>query len=266
MIPSTLKLSFRAAMTDSASFRLVAAAIVAAALVGNACARSVWRGSDRVEPMRPDPVPYEDENSWAVGNDTLAYQIRGEHADLLWLSVGDRLDAVLLRHRCGPAGHGSTGCWVRPGRMTVRWHLDGPHTISLRPVSAPRWRFGGAASGVRLIARSTGWTTLAVSVPEGTLREPVLVVPKAARLRIEPRQVTVRESDTAWVRIAVLDTRGIPVAFLPKPYWDGTSERPDITGRVPIVLNKLYVGGPHYFRVSLGKSRLDSVGVTILAR
>jgi hypothetical protein len=253
-------------LIDSGSFRFVAAAIVGAVLGGNACARPALRGSDRVEPMRPDPVPHYDENSWAVGNDTLGYSIRGEHAELLWLSVGDRLDAVLLRHRCGPAGHGSTGCWERPGRLTVSWRLDGPRIIAIQHLSAPRWRFGEAASGVRLTARSPGWTTLAVSVPEGTLSEPVLVVPKAARVRIEPRQVTIRESDTAWVRIAVLDARGVPVAFLPKPYWDGTSERPDSTGRVPIVLNTVYVGGPHYFRVSLGKNRVDSVGITVLSK
>jgi hypothetical protein len=211
-------------------------------------------------PMRLDPALYYDAGRHAVQmfGDTLSYMIRAEHPDHLWLAVGDTLDAVLLRLRCQ-----DNWCRSRPGDVATEWSLEGPAVTALSPVSNPRWWIGHAAAEVRLVGRAPGWAWLVARFPDATLRELVFVAPQTARLRVEPKAVTVRAGDTAWIRIAALDAGGHAVAYLPH-FWGGPRLRPPRDGRVPLVLEPGSVGGPRSYVVRLGRRRADTLFVQVV--
>lgn len=209
-------------------------------------------------PMRLDPALYYDAGRHAAQffGDTLAYIIRAEHPDHLWLAVGDTLDAVLLRDRCK-----DHWCSTMPGDVSTDWSLQGPSVVALSPVSAPRWWIGHAAAEVRLVGRAPGWAWLVARFPDATLRELVFVVPQTARLRIEPEVISVRAGDTAWIRIGALDAAGHVVAYLPH-FWSGPSRQPPRNGWVPLVLAPGSPEGRHPYVVRLGR-RTDTVLVRV---
>jgi hypothetical protein len=211
-------------------------------------------------PMRLDPALYYDatRNAAPIFGDTLAYMIRAEHPDHLWLAVGDTLNAVLLRLRCK-----NHWCSSMPGDVATEWSLLGPAVAALSPVSKPRWWIGHAAAEVRLVARAPGWAWLVARFPDATLRELVFVAPQTARLRIEPKAVAVRAGDTTWIRIAALDAGGRAVAYLPH-FWGGPRMRPPRDGWVPMVLGPGSVGGPHPYVVRLGRRRADTIFVRVV--
>jgi hypothetical protein len=209
--------------------------------------------------MRVDPALYYDAGRHAaqIFGDTLAYMIRAEHPDHLWLAVGDTLDAVLLRDRCR-----DRWCSTIPGDVTTTWTLDGPAVAELSPISQPRWWIGHAAAEVRLVGHSAGWAWLVAQFADTTLRELVFVVPRTARLQIDPKAVTVRAGDTTSIRIAALDAKGRAVAYLPH-FWSGQGKQPPVDGWLPLVFGPNSVGGPYPFVVRLGR-RVDTLFVRVL--
>src|SRR5580765_5654236 len=64
--------------------------------------------------------------------ETYVWSIRASHSDELLLAVGDSVDVVLLRDRCGAdAGHGQKGCWdASTIRITPDWKVSARGSIA----------------------------------------------------------------------------------------------------------------------------------------
>jgi hypothetical protein len=118
------------------------------------------------------------------------------------------------------------------------------------------------AAEVRLVGHSAGWAWLVAQFADTTLRELVFVVPRTARLQIDPKAVTVRAGDTTSIRIAALDAKGRAVAYLPH-FWSGQGKQPPVDGWLPLVFGPNSVGGPYPFVVRLGR-RVDTLFVRVL--
>src|SRR4051812_4912862 len=105
----------------------------------------------RSAPARPPSPPLGPE-------ETYAWSIRASHADELLLAVGDSVDVVLLRDRCGAdAGAGQKGCWdASTGRVVPRWRVTPPAVAGVRALPVGSWVFGRGMAGARLYARRPG--------------------------------------------------------------------------------------------------------------
>lgn len=182
------------------------------------------------------------QHDWAVvepladGQDYV-WHLRAEHAGELWIPVGDSLQVVLLRDRCGiPVGHGMRGCRLEPGTTArVRWTSADRSAISVRALPAGNWLFGRALAGARLYGHREGQAILIAHLPQGTLAETVTVLPRFERLRIEPRDSTYVVGDTTWFRTLGVGRDGRVVATLPLPLSIGTVVgEPRADGAIPI--------------------------------
>jgi hypothetical protein len=168
-------------------------------------------------PRRSGPSP----EALPVGQ-RFVWQARAEHTHAMWLLVGDSLDVVLLRDRCGvPVGHGMTGCYdASTVRVEADWQLSPSTVARARPLPEGRWRFGRGSAGARLYGKRAGTAELRVSVSGAHVATSVVTVfeaPGAVAVRLEPRHESVAPGDTVRIRLTARDADDRVVAILPLP-------------------------------------------------
>jgi hypothetical protein len=97
------------------------------------------------------------------------WSIRASHANRLVVAVGDSVDVVLLRHRCGAdAGHGQKGCWdASTVRVAPRWEVPAGKVAQARALPTGSWRFGAGTAGARIHALRPGAATVVAILPDG---------------------------------------------------------------------------------------------------
>lgn len=108
------------------------------------------------------------------------WSIRASHANPLMLSVGDSVDVVLLRDRCGAdAGHGQKGCWdASTVRVAPRWEVPAGEVARARALPTGSWRFGAGTAGARIHALRPGAATVVATLPDGsTVSDSLWVIP-----------------------------------------------------------------------------------------
>jgi hypothetical protein len=179
---------------------------------------------------------------------TYAWQIRAEHTDEILVAIGDSLDVVLLRDRCGvPAGHGQTGCYDASSvRVAPEWIFDDPGLSEVRALPEGRWYFGPGAAGARVYGRRPGTTTLGAVVANQRLASAwirVVSAPGAVRVVLEPKPRVIAAGDTLRFRITARDSAGLIVATLPLPAGWNVVGQPDSLGFTPVAFYPWETGG-----------------------
>jgi hypothetical protein len=170
-----------------------------------------------------------------------SWGIRAEHTDAILLAVGDSLDLVLLRYRCGlPVGRGMKGCFAASTiRVPARWTLDDPGLADARPLPSGHWRFGAGTAGARLYAKAPGTTKVNALEGERWLVNAsvqIISAPGAVRVRLESTSDTIALGDTIRVRVTARDARDRIVAVLPFPEGYTNNRGPtDSLGFTPMV-------------------------------
>lgn len=170
-------------------------------------------------------------------SEAYVWHIRAYHSDFEWVGVGDSLDLVLLRDRCGvPVGHGMRGCYSEEDSSVVAdWSVHSK-IADVRSLPRGRWIFGPGSAGARLFGRSLGTAVVTARVPAGLVSVPVRVVAGFDRLRVEPRDSVFFVGDTIWFQVEGLDRSGAVVAHLPWPLTFGQQvAKARADGAIPIV-------------------------------
>ena len=176
------------------------------------------------------------------------WSIRASHADELRLVVGDSVDVVLLRDRCGAdAGHGQKGCW---GASTVqvapKWDVSARGVARVRPLPTGSWRFGPGTAGARIYAVGSGAASVVATLPEGqTVSDSLWVVaaPGAVRILLEPKPTSIVAGDTVRFRVTARDAANRIVAVLLLPRSWNVVGPPDSLGYTPVAFAPWSTGG-----------------------
>jgi hypothetical protein len=176
------------------------------------------------------------------------WNIRASHADEILIAVGDSLDIVLLRARCGAdAGHGQKGCWDA-STVTVRpqWMVEPRGVARVRALRHGEWRFGRGAAGARLYGLSPGLAVIIATIDGGetaldSLR--VISAPGAVRVVLESMPRVVVAGDTVRFRLTARDSRNRTVAVLTLPLGWNVVGPPDDKGYTPVAFHPWGPGG-----------------------
>jgi hypothetical protein len=176
------------------------------------------------------------------------WSIRASHSDELLLPVGDSVDLVLLRERCGAdAGHGLKGCWdASTVQVAPRWRVAAGGIARVRPLPEGSWIFGRGAAGARLYALRPGGAAVTATLPAGEVVSDSLQVisaPGAVRIRLEPKPATIVPGDTIRFRVTARDEADRVVAVLPLPLGWNVVGPPDSDGYAPVAFSPWETGG-----------------------
>ena len=176
------------------------------------------------------------------------WSIRASHADELLLAVGDSVDVVLLRDRCGgDAGHGMKGCWdASTVDVAPRWRVAGSGVARVRPLPEGSWIFGRGAAGARLYALRPGAAFVTATLPGGEVVSDSLQVisaPGAVRILLEPKPATIVAGDTVRFRVTARDVGDRIVAVLQLPLGWNIVGPQDSEGYAPVAFYAWETGG-----------------------
>ena len=176
------------------------------------------------------------------------WSIRASHSDEILLAVGDSLDVVLLRDRCGAdAGHGMKGCWgANDVSVTPKWNVAAGRVARVRSLPAGSWRFGPGAAGARIHALRAGATRITARLPDGRTAWDslwVILAPGAVRVVLEPKPATIVAGDTVRFRITARNAADSVVAVLRVPLGWNVVGPPDSLGFTPVAFSPRATGG-----------------------
>lgn len=112
-----------------------------------------------------------------------SWSIRASHANPLVVAVGDSVDVVLLRDRCGAdAGHGLKGCWdASTVRVRPRWRVTAADVARAGALPAGSWIFGDGTAGARIHALRPGAARIVAILPDGQVVSDSLWVVSSAQ-------------------------------------------------------------------------------------
>ena len=170
-------------------------------------------------------APAQPESPALGPEERYVWSIRASHADELLLPVGDSVDVVLLRDRCGAdAGHGLKGCWdASTVDVAPRWQVAASGVARARPLPEGSWIFGRGA------------------VVSDSLQ--VISAPGAVRILLEPKPATIVAGDTVRFRVTARDASDRIVAVLPLPLGWNVVGPPDGDGYAPVAFYPWETGG-----------------------
>jgi hypothetical protein len=175
------------------------------------------------------------------------WNIRASHADEILITVGDSLDIVLLRDRCGAyAGHGQKGCWdastviVKP-----EWKVEPRGIASVRALPHGEWRFGRGSAGARLYGLRPGLAAITATIDGETALDSIRVIsaPGAVRIFLESKPRVLIAGDTVRIRLTARDLRNRTVAVLSLPLGWNVVGAPDKNGYTPVAFHSWELGG-----------------------
>ena len=195
----------------------------------------------RIAPAQPESPTLGPEERYV-------WSIRASHADELLLPVGDSVDVVLLRDRCGAdAGHGLKGCWdASTVDVAPRWQVAASGVARVRPLPEGSWIFGRGTAGARLYALRPGTAVVTATLPGGEVVSDSLQVisaPGAVRILLEPKPATIVAGDTVRFRVTARDAADRIVAVLPLPLGWNVLGLPDSEGYAPVAFYPWETGG-----------------------
>jgi hypothetical protein len=182
------------------------------------------------QPKRGSPLGPEESYTWSI---------RASHAYELLIAVGDSVDVVLLRDRCGAySGHGSKGCWdASTVQVVPKWDVVGRGDARVRPLPTGSWRFGPGTAGARLYGVRPGAATVVATLPGGqTVSDSLWVIaaPGATRIVLEPKPTSIVAGDTVRFRVTARDSANNVVAVLPLSRGWNLVGPPDSLGYTPV--------------------------------
>jgi hypothetical protein len=191
------------------------------------------------QPTRGSPLGPGESYSWSI---------RAWHTDDLLVAVGDSVDVVLLRDRCGAdAGHGQKGCWdASTVQVGPKWTVPARGVARVRALPAGSWRFGPGTAGARVYAIRPGAATVVATLPGGgTVSDSLWVIaaPGAVRILLEPKPTSILAGDTVRFRVTARDSANRIVAVLPLPRGWNLAGLPDSLGYTPVAFARWSTGG-----------------------
>jgi hypothetical protein len=162
--------------------------------------------------------------------------------------VGDSVDIVLLRDRCGAdAGHGQKGCWDASTISVVpRWRVEASNVARVRTLSSGAWEFGRGTTGARIYGLRPGATVVSATLASGETASDslwVISAPGVVRIVLEPKPTTIAAGDTVRFRVTARDSSGRIVAVLRLPLGWNTVGPPDSLGYTPVAFYPWETGG-----------------------
>ena len=177
-----------------------------------------------------------------------AWTIRATHADAILIAVGDSVDIVLLRDRCGvPIWDRRRACVdANTVRATPRWLIGAREVAHVRPLESGSWIFGQGAAGARIVAVRPGRTFVTATLPTGeTASDSIWVVsaPGAVRIVLEPKPRVIMAGDTVRFRVTARDSADRIVATLTLPRSWKVVGPPDSLGFTPVKFPAWETGG-----------------------
>jgi hypothetical protein len=109
------------------------------------------------QPKRGSPLGPEERYTWSI---------RASHTDDILLAVGDSLDVVLLRDRCGAdAGQGQKGCWdASTIQVKPKWTVSKSGVARVHALATGSWLFGPGTAGARIYGVGPGAATVVASL------------------------------------------------------------------------------------------------------
>jgi hypothetical protein len=191
----------------------------------------LWMGPVvAAQPVRGSPLGPGETYDWSI---------RAWHSDELLLAVGDSVDVVLLRDRCGAdAGHGRKGCWdASTIRIAPRWRVSARGIARVRALPEGSWRFGPGTAGARIYGTNPGAAAVNAILPGGEIVEDsilVIAAPGAVRIVLEPKPETIVPGDTIRFRVTARDAQNRIVAILPLPQGWNVVGPQDSLGFAPV--------------------------------
>lgn len=191
------------------------------------------------QPKRGSPLGPEERYTWSI---------RASHTDDILLAVGDSLDVVLLRDRCGAdAGQGQKGCWdASTIQVKPKWTVSKSGVARVHALATGSWLFGPGTAGARIYGVGPGAATVVAKLAgEGTVRDSLWVIsaPGAVRVVLEPKPVSIVAGDTVRFRVTARDSANNVVALLPLPRdWNLVGPR-DSLGYTPVAFQPWQTGG-----------------------
>lgn len=180
--------------------------------------------------------------------ESYVWSIRASHTDEILLAVGDSVDVVLLRDRCGAdAGHGQKGCWdASTIQVAPKWEVPARAVARVRALPAGSWRFGRGTAGARIYAVRPGAATVVATLPGGqTVSDSLWVIaaPGAVRILLEPKPTSIVAGDTVRFRVTARDAANRIVAVLPLPRGWNIVGPADSLGYTPVAFAPWSTGG-----------------------
>ena len=191
------------------------------------------------QPKRGSPLGPEERYTWSI---------RASHTDDILLAVGDSLDVVLLRDRCGAdAGQGQKGCWdASTIQVKPKWTVSKSGVARVHALATGSWFFGPGTAGARIYGVGPGAATVVAKLAgEGTVRDSLWVIsaPGTVRVVLEPKPVSIVAGDTVRFRVTARDSANNVVALLPLPRdWNLVGPR-DSLGYTPVAFQPWQTGG-----------------------
>jgi hypothetical protein len=191
------------------------------------------------QPKRGSPLGPEESYRWSI---------RASHADEVRLAVGDSVDVVLLRDRCGAdAGHGQKGCWdASTVQVAPKWNVTVRGVARVRALPTGSWRFGPGSAGARIYAMRAGAATVVATLPTGqTVTDSLWVIaaPGAVRIMLEPKPTSIVAGDTVRFRVTARDSANNVVAVLPVSRGWNLVGPADSLGYTPVAFAPWSTGG-----------------------
>jgi hypothetical protein len=193
-------------------------------------------------------APAQPESPSLGPEERYVWSIRASHSDELLLPVGDSVDLVLLRDRCGAdAGHGFKGCWdASTVQVAPRWRVASSSIASVRPLREGSWIFGRGTAGARLYALRPGAAAVTATLPGGEVVSDSLLIisaPGAVRILLEPKPANIVAGDTVRFRVTARDAAHRIVAVLPLPLGWNVVGPLDSQGYAPVAFYPWETGG-----------------------
>jgi hypothetical protein len=175
------------------------------------------------------------------------WNIRASHADEILIAVGDSLEIVLLRDRCGAdAGHGQKGCWDA-STVTVRpeWKIEPRGIARVRTLPQGKWRFGRGTAGARLYGLRPGLAAIIATIDGETALDSIRVIsaPGAVRVVLESKPRVLIAGDTVLIRLTARDSKNRTVAVMSLPLGWNVVGSADAKGYTPVAFGSWEPGG-----------------------